>query len=67
MANYKTIQGETWDQVAKKVYGREVLFHHLVAANPAHKDTLIFSSGVELVVPFIEPQRVVEVPRWKQG
>lgn len=63
---YSTIQGETWDQIALKVYGRETAMHHLIAANPAHRLTLFFASGVELVVPGIPEEREIDIPRWKE-
>lgn len=63
---YTTIQGETWDQIALKVYGREVALYHLIQANPAHTDTLIFEAGVALLVPEIPVDRIVEVPQWKE-
>lgn len=65
-STYSTIQGETWDQIALKVYGREVALHHLIAANPAHRNTLFFKSGVMLQVPEIEVDRNVDIPKWKE-
>ena len=66
MDSYTTIQGETWDQIALKVYGSETHFHNLVQANHLHKETLFFESGLVLKVPPIEARRNVEVPRWKE-
>lgn len=63
---YTTIQGETWDQIALKVYGRETAMHHLIAANPAQRLTLFFEAGVELAVPAIAEEREIEIPRWKE-
>ncbi len=63
---YTTIQGETWDQISVRVYGREVDMHHLIEANPAYTDTMFFASGVVLAVPAIPKAQVVEVPQWKQ-
>lgn len=63
---YTTIQGETWDQIAMKMYGRETAMHHLIAANHEHRLTLFFAAGVELVVPSIPEEREVDIPRWKE-
>lgn len=63
---YTTVQGETWDQIALKLYGRETAMHHLIAANPAHRLTLFFEAGVVLAVPAIAAEREIGIPRWKE-
>ncbi len=64
--SYTTIQGETWDQIALKLYGREIELHHLIQANPEHREILFFAAGVVLRVPQVAPPAVIEVPRWQQ-
>lgn len=66
MANtYTTTQGDTWDAVAFKLWGVEGLFHHLVVANPAHLDVLVFPAGIVLTVPGITiPSKPLELPPW---
>lgn len=51
MATIRTIQGDTWDKVAKRAYGNEKLMDLLIQANPAHNATAVFSAGATLVVP----------------
>ena len=44
---YTTKSGDTWDMIAKEVYGDEYHADVLMAANPQHIDTFIFGSGVD--------------------
>lgn len=65
---YETVQGDMWDVVSLKVYGSEKHTDTLIKANPSYVDTLIFSSGVQLVVP--EKDNIEEfndLPPWKRG
>lgn len=48
---YITRQGDTWDILAHDIYGSENLMHILIAANPQHADTIIFKSGIQLIIP----------------
>lgn len=67
--DYSTILGDTWDIVAFKMYKRargELLMHLLLEANPEHRDTVIFSSGTQLIIP-PEPINIPEtLPPWKR-
>ena len=45
---YTTKSGDTWDVIAKEVYGSEYHADVLMAANPQEIDTFIFNAGVEL-------------------
>ena len=67
-ANYRTIQGDAWDAIAYRLWGKEHLMHLLMAANPAHMDVLIFPAGVELVVPDLPATALTtstaELPPW---
>lgn len=51
MEKYVTVLGDTWDAVAKKVYGDERAADLLMRANPQKIMTLMFSDGEELTVP----------------
>jgi len=42
---YTTKSGDTWDVIAKEVYGSEYHADALMAANPEHIDTFRFSAG----------------------
>ncbi len=64
---YITISGDTWDIVAYKVYGNEMYMDMLIKANIEHKDTYIFTAGVELTFPEIDLEVSETLPPWKQG
>lgn len=63
--SYKTVQGETWDMIAKKVYGKEKYADTLMEANPKLLDTFIFSAGVMLNTPEIGAE-TKELPPWRK-
>ena len=44
---YTTKSGDTWDVIAKEVYGSEYHADVLMAANPQEIDTFIFNAGLE--------------------
>lgn len=68
MASYTTIQGDTWDAIAYRLWGREHLMDLLLAANPEHADVILFRAGVVLAVPEIDLSGqigpVTELPPW---
>ena len=66
---YETVSGDTWDVISKKVYGKELLMHHLMAANTEHIDVFVFGAGVKLVVPDVDTTETSysTLPPWKQG
>ena len=47
------VQGETWDSVARRVYGSgaETLMSLLIAANPDYRERAVFAGGEILTVP----------------
>lgn len=57
---YTTKSGDTWDVIAKEVYGSEYRADVLMAANPQEIDTFIFSS-----TPALEEERDGLLPPWK--
>ncbi len=61
---YKTIQGQTWDQIAKEVYGSEIKADVLMAANPKQLGVFIFPAGVLLNVPELEESNT-NLPPWR--
>lgn len=73
MANQKVIvtkAGDTWDVLAKDLYGDERYMTDLIKANIHFRNTVFFSSGVVLVVPDIDTsERAAEanLPPWKRG
>lgn len=67
---YKTIQGDTWDIVAKKVLGSEMYLTDLMRANPQYQEYVIFPAGIELIIPEIELEsRESEemLPPWRRN
>ena len=67
LKEYTTIQGDTFDIVAFKVWGNEKLMHRLIQANPGYRDTVYFSAGVRLVIPEIQtPVEKGPVPPWQK-
>lgn len=62
---YITKSGDTWDMIAKKVYGSEYHADVLMAANAAHIETFVFQAGVELSTPALEEERNGLLPPWK--
>lgn len=66
---YKTIQGDTWDVVAKKLLGSEMHMSDLIRANPDYQEYVIFPAGIELNVPEVEQTTAQEesmLPPWKR-
>lgn len=63
---YKTVQGDTWDIVSFKVYGREKYMDRLITANPDHRNTVFFPAGVALEVPEITDPVPDTLPPWKR-
>lgn len=70
MATIKTISGDTWDILAKRQYGSESFMNVLIAANIAHRKTVIFPAGVVLNAPDIDTssdEYSVNLPPWKRA
>lgn len=62
---YTTKSGDTWDVIAKEVYGSEYHADVLMAANPQEIDTFIFNAGVFSSTPALEEERDGQMPPWK--
>ena len=62
---YTTIQGETWDEIACKVYGGEEYAALLMASNYPLLDILVFSAGTVLNTPDLPENDDVELPPWR--
>lgn len=67
MEYYQTIQGDTWDIIAKKVYGDEKHMDFLMAHNFPLLDQLVFSTGVQVKVPDLPENVSSDLPPWRQG
>lgn len=66
MKPYTTIQGDTWDMIAFKVYRREICMTELLMANTAHIATVIFPQGVSIVCPDIKAPSTDLLPPWRR-
>lgn len=68
MANFKyvTMQGDTYDLIALDAYGEEKLSYIIIESNPQYSNVIVFSAGIELIVPVIESQSTEEVPPWRR-
>ena len=64
---YKTKSGDTWDMIAREVYGSEYHADILMAANQQHIETFIFRAGVELATPALKTEQSGHLPPWKCG
>lgn len=66
-AVYTTNSGDTWDMIAKKLYGSEYYADVLMAANRELIDTFTFSAGVKLTAPDVEVDEDDDgsLPPWK--
>jgi len=66
MAVYKTVAGDTWDKIAKKVYGDEMLFPHLLTQNPTLLHIFVFDAGEEVLYDEIQPETIETAPAWRR-
>ena len=62
---YTTKSGDTWDTIAREVYGSEYQAGALMQANPEHIDMFLFSAGVVLTTPAVKTERAGTLPPWK--
>ena len=61
MDDYRTVQGDSWDSIALKLYGND--------ANTEHRFTVLFSAGIILKVPDapVMPISVNNFPPWRRN
>lgn len=64
MANYVTVQGDTWDKIAYETLGSEYLLPILLESNSNHRKVVIFSGGIKLNIPDIDTSEFTERPVW---
>lgn len=63
---YTSIQGDTWDTIAYKVYGEESAMVQLIEANNDLAHIAIFSAGVQVTCPTIAPEASHILPPWRR-
>lgn len=69
MGTYRTIQGDTWDAIALRLWpdrGGEKLMHRLMEANGAYRHVVVFSAGAELRVPDVPIPVTDSLPPWRR-
>ena len=69
MRTYITVQGDTWDLIALRMYpdvGGENLMDILLDYNPEYIHTVIFPANVILKVPEFSEPVVYNLPPWKR-
>lgn len=65
---YITNERDTFDLIAYRQYGNELLASLIIQENIRYADTLIFDAGVELQIPVISEQEVDKsLPPWRKG
>ena len=62
---YHTVQGDTWDMIAYKVYKDEKLAGFLMAQNLLLIDYLIFPNGVVLIKPELTQENKDYQGKWR--
>lgn len=62
---YTTIQGDTWDMIAYKLFQKESLMVQIMNANYDYVDTAVFGAGVVLNIPTIFTETAADLPPWK--
>lgn len=67
---YTTVSGQTWDQIAFKVYGSEKYCENLMEENPDLMEYMIFPAGITINLPedesFLETEISANYPDWRK-
>lgn len=63
---YKTQQGETWDMIARKLYGSGRYTGTLIQANLKYAKYVILPYGTLLNVPEVDSTEELPLPPWKK-
>ena len=62
---YTTDQGETWDMIAYKIYGKETYADILMKNNFKYLDIFVFSEGTVLYAPELPEEVDDDLPLWR--
>lgn len=63
---YRTIQGDTWDLIAKKVYNNEKKMDVLMQNNFPLLDYTIFPAGILVSIPELKSEEKQGWPEWRK-
>lgn len=66
MGNYKTVQGDTWDTIAKKAYGAEKHLDYLMKHNFHLLDYFVFPAGIVVNAPSLPNKKAGGIPEWRR-
>lgn len=67
MTTIRTIQGDTWDMLAKRAYGDEKMMDVLIQTNPSQRMTAIFPAGATISVPETGQAARSAPPPWRRS
>lgn len=63
---YRTIQGDTFDSIALKLYGNEFKSIEIINANPDYSHIVEFPEGTILQIPVLSEEANTSLPPWKR-
>ena len=66
LPDYTTIQGDMWDIIAYKVYGKEAYMSRLLAANEHLKEIAVFPAGIKIECPESDKETSSILPPWRR-
>lgn len=61
---YKTVSGDTWDKIAKEVYGSESYMSYLMANNQSLISYFVFPADIYVKVVDL-PEESSNLPEWR--
>lgn len=62
---YITQAGDTWDKIAKEVYGSESYTSFLMENNQSELTNFVFPGGIELKIPDLPMVDDMILPEWR--
>lgn len=62
---YLTIQGDTWDKIAKIVYGNEKYLDYLMSNNYHLLEYFVFPANVNVNTPALSEVKADSLPHWR--
>lgn len=63
---YITVDGDTFDIISLAFYQNEHYSTEIMKANPEYVGCIVFSAGISLKIPIIEPAAASTLPPWKR-
>lgn len=61
---YLTVENDTWDLIAFKIFGDEKYTSHLLKENSELSRVVFFPAGTILIVPEITKDNIGGLPEW---